>query len=151
LISEQEAIRVQSWIGEAVREGATLLSGGGRNLATLQPTVMAQVPLTSKLHKDEVFGPVVGINAVSNLDEAIALVNDSRFGLQAGVFTYDLRSAWRCARNIKAGGVMINDVSNFRVDQMPYGGTKESGLGKEGPRYAVEQMTELKLVSWRLA
>lgn len=151
LISEQEAIRVQTWIGEAVREGASLLSGGGRNLATLQPTVMAQIPQASRLHKDEVFGPVAGINSVASLDEAIGLVNDSRYGLQAGVFTNDLRAAWRCARDIKAGGVMINDVSNFRVDQMPYGGTKDSGMGKEGPRYAVEQMTELKLVSWRLA
>lgn len=150
LIREQEAQRVQSWIGEAVREGATLLSGGGRNLATLQPTVIANVARTSKLWHDEAFGPVAGVNVFRTLDEGIAMANDSRYGLQAGVYTQNLKAAWRCAREIEAGGVMINDVSNFRVDQMPYGGWKESGLGKEGPRYAVEQMTETKLVSWRV-
>ena len=150
LISEQEAQRVQSWIGEAVREGATLLTGGGRNMATLQPTVLSQVSNSSRLHKDEVFGPVAGVNAFETLDQAIAMVNDSRYGLQAGVFTNNLKSAWRCAQQIEAGGVMINDVSNYRVDQMPYGGIKSSGLGKEGPRYAIEQMTESKLISWRL-
>lgn len=150
LISEDEAQRVQGWIGEAVREGASLESGGGRNFATLQPTVLTNVPRSSRLHRDEVFGPVVGINAFDYLDEAIILANDSRYGLQAGVFTNDLKAAWRCAREIEAGSVLINDVSNFRVDQMPYGGIKESGRGKEGPRYAVEEMTELKLISWRL-
>lgn len=150
LIHEQEAQRVQSWIGEAVREGATLLAGGGRNLATLQPTVLSNVSRESRLHRDEAFGPVAGINAFGSLDEAIAMANDSRYGLQAGVFTNNLKAAWRCAREIEAGGVMVNDVSNYRVDQMPYGGWKESGLGKEGPRYAIEQMTEAKLISWRL-
>jgi acyl-CoA reductase-like NAD-dependent aldehyde dehydrogenase len=150
LIHEQEAQRVQAWIGEAVREGAALLAGGGRNLATLQPTVLSNVARTSRLHRDEAFGPVAGVSSFGSLDESIGLVNDSRYGLQAGVFTNDLKAAWRCAREIEAGGVMINDVSNYRVDQMPYGGSKESGLGKEGPRYAIEQMTESKLVSWRL-
>ncbi len=151
LIHEQEAQRVQAWIGEAVREGATLATGGGRSNATLQPTVLANVAPASKLNREEAFGPVVGINSFQTLDEAIGMANDSRFGLQAGVFTQSLKAAWRCAREITAGGVMINDVSNYRVDQMPYGGWKESGLGKEGPRYAVEEMTALKLVSWRLA
>lgn len=151
LINEQEAQRVQSWIGEAVREGAMLVSGGGRNLATLQPTVLASVHQSSKMNREEAFGPVVGINAFQTLDEAIAMANDSRFGLQAGVFTQNLKAAWRCAREVTAGGVMINDVSNYRVDQMPYGGWKESGLGKEGPRYAMEEMTAMKLVSWRLS
>lgn len=151
LIHEQEAQRVQAWIGEAVREGATLATGGGRSNATLQPTVLANVAPASKLNREEAFGPVVGINSFRTLDEAIGMANDSRFGLQAGVFTQNLKAAWRCAREITAGGVMINDVSNYRVDQMPYGGWKESGLGKEGPRYAVEEMTALKLVSWRLA
>jgi acyl-CoA reductase-like NAD-dependent aldehyde dehydrogenase len=151
LIHEQEAQRVQAWIGEAVREGATLASGGGRNKATLQPTVLANVQPGSKLNREEAFGPVVGINSFQTLDEAIGMANDSRFGLQAGVFTQNLKAAWRCAREITAGGVMINDVSNYRVDQMPYGGWKESGLGKEGPRYAMEEMTALKLVSWRLS
>jgi len=151
LINEQEAQRVQAWAGEAVREGATLVTGGGRNMATLQPTVLASVKPASKLNREEAFGPVVGINSFQSLDEAITLANDSRFGLQAGVFTQNLKAAWRCAQEITAGGVMINDVSNYRVDQMPYGGWKESGLGKEGPRYAMEEMTALKLVSWRLS
>jgi len=151
LIHETEAQRVQSWIGEAVREGATLHTGGGRNLATLQPAVLSNVSTTSRMHREEVFGPAVGVNSFTSLDEAIAMANDSRYGLQVGVFTNNLKVAWRCAREIAAGGVMINDVSNFRVDQMPYGGVKDSGLGKEGPKYAVEQMTETKLVSWRLA
>lgn len=151
LIHEDEAKRVQAWIGEAVREGATLHTGGGRNLATLQPAVLSQVAPTSKLYREEAFGPVALVNSFGSLEEGIAMVNDSRYGLQAGVFTNDLRAAWRVVREIDAGGVMVNDVSNFRVDLMPYGGTKESGLGKEGPRYAIEQMTETKLVSWRVS
>ena len=150
LINEEEAKRVQGWIGEAVREGATLETGGGRSFASLQPAVLTEVQRISRLHKDEVFGPVVGINAFDHLDEAIAITNDSRYGLQAGVFTNNVQAAWRCAREIEAGSVLINDVSNFRVDQMPYGGVKESGTGREGPRYAIEEMTELKLISWRL-
>ena len=150
LINEEEAQRVQGWIGEAVREGATLEVGGGRNFATLQPAVLTNVQRISRLHKDEAFGPVVGINSFDYLDEAIVMTNDSRYGLQAGVFTNNLQAAWRCAREIQAGSVLINDVSNFRVDQMPYGGVKESGTGREGPRYAIEEMTELKLISWRL-
>lgn len=150
LINEEEAQRVQAWIGEAVREGAALEAGGGRNFATLQPAVLTNVQRTSRLHKDEVFGPAVGINAFDYLDEAIVMTNDSRYGLQAGVFTNNIHAAWRCAREIEAGSVLINDVSNFRVDQMPYGGLKESGMGREGPRYAIEEMTEVKLISWRL-
>ncbi len=150
LIHEDEALRVQSWIGEAVREGAALLTGGGRSMATLQPTVLSNVSKSSKLHRDEVFGPVAGVNSFQTLEEAIAMANDSRYGLQAGVFTNNLKAAWRCAREIEAGGVLINDASAFRVDQMPYGGFKDSGMGKEGPRYAIESMTETKLVSWRL-
>jgi acyl-CoA reductase-like NAD-dependent aldehyde dehydrogenase len=150
LINQQEAQRVQAWVGEAVREGAVLRQGGGRNQAILQPTVLAQAPLTSRVMREEVFGPVVCVNAFDDLSEAIGIVNDSRYGLQTGVFTQSVRRAWRCAREIESGSVLINDSSSFRVDLMPYGGWKQSGLGKEGPRYAVEQMTESKLVSWRL-
>jgi len=150
LIEEKEAQRVQAWTGEAVREGATLQFGGGRNTAILQPTVLTGVPLNSQLMREEAFGPVVAINSFASLDEAILLVNDSRYGLQTGVFTNDMKAAWRCAREISSGSVLINEASNFRVDLMPYGGWKDSGLGKEGPRYAIEQMTETKLVSWRL-
>jgi len=151
LITEQDAQRVQSWIGEAVREGASLLTGGGRNLATLQPTVLASVNTSSRLHLDEAFGPVVGITPFHSLDQAIQLANDSRYGLQAGVFTSNLKAAWRCAKEIETGSVLINDASNFRVDQMPYGGLKDSGLGKEGPHYAIQQMSQTKLLSWNLS
>jgi acyl-CoA reductase-like NAD-dependent aldehyde dehydrogenase len=150
LISETEAQRVQGWIGEAVREGALLLSGGGRNLATLQPTVLANVNRSSKLYTHEAFGPVVGINSFDTVDEAILQANQSSYGLQAGVFTNNLRTAWRCANELETGGVMINDASTFRVDSMPYGGWKQSGIGKEGPRYSIEEMSQTKLVSWRL-
>jgi acyl-CoA reductase-like NAD-dependent aldehyde dehydrogenase len=150
LIDEREAQRVQAWVGEAVREGAVLRQGGGRNQAILQPTVLAQAPVTSRVMREEVFGPVVCVNAFDDLGEAIRIVNDSRYGLQTGVFTESVRQAWRCAREIESGSVLINDSSSFRVDLMPYGGCKQSGMGKEGPRYAMEQMTESKLVSWRL-
>jgi acyl-CoA reductase-like NAD-dependent aldehyde dehydrogenase len=150
LIDEREAQRVQAWVGEAVREGAVLRQGGGRNQAILQPTVLAQAPVTSRVMREEVFGPVVCVNAFDDLGEAIRIVNDSRYGLQTGVFTESVRQAWRCAREIESGSVLINDSSSFRVDLMPYGGWKQSGMGKEGPRYAMEQMTESKLVSWRL-
>lgn len=149
LIEEGEAQRVQSWIGEAVREGAKLVTGGGRSRATLQPTLLTAVPTHCPVFRDEVFGPVACVNSFRTLEEGIAMVNDSRYGLQAGVFTSHLGTALRCAREIEAGSVLINDASNYRVDLMPYGGWKESGLGKEGPRYAVEEMSETKMVTFR--
>ncbi len=150
LIDEAEAQRVQAWVGEAVREGAELRYGGGRNQAILQPTVLAHPSPQSRVVCEEVFGPVVGLTPFDAIDEAIHLANQSRYGLQTGVFTQNLHTAWRCARQIESGSVLINDASNFRVDLMPYGGFKQSGLGKEGPRYAIEEMTESKLISWRL-
>lgn len=150
LIEETEAQRVQGWIGEAVRQGARLVSGGGRSRATLQPTVLEGVRSESAVWRDEVFGPVACVNGFASLDQAIAMVNDSRYGLQAGVFTNRLDAALRCLREIEAGSVLINDSSNYRVDLMPYGGRKESGLGKEGPRYAVAEMSETKMISLRV-
>lgn len=150
LITETEAQRVTAWIGEAVEAGAKLIAGGGRQRATVQPAVLADVPAQTRIFTQEAFGPVVGINRFRNLDEAIDAVNDSPYGLQASIFTRDIEKAFRAARRADVGGFLINDAPQLRVDQMPYGGVKLSGSGREGPRYAVEEMTEIKLISWRL-
>lgn len=149
LINPREAERVVNWIGEAVRSGAQLLQGGGRMNATVAPAVLAEVPPNVQLSCKEAFGPVVGVNRYRELDEAIAQVNASEFGLQAGIYTRDLEKAWRAAHAVHVGGFMINEIPLFRVDQMPYGGVKMSGTGREGPKYAIEEMTEPKLVTWR--
>jgi acyl-CoA reductase-like NAD-dependent aldehyde dehydrogenase len=148
LISEEEAKRVVSWIDDAVSRGATLVTGGERSHATVTPAVLANVPPTAKMSCGEVFGPVVAINRFSDLDEAIDAVNDTPYGLQAGIYSSNIQRAFHAARRIKAGGVIINDIPGFRADNMPYGGIKESGVGREGPRYAIEEMTELKLIAW---
>jgi acyl-CoA reductase-like NAD-dependent aldehyde dehydrogenase len=150
LISEAEAGRVTEWIGEAVRSGARLLGGGGRSGATVQPAVLAEVPEGARVWRQEAFGPVACINAYDDLEEAIAAVNRSDYGLQAGIFTRDIGKAFRAAHAVEVGGFMINDVPQFRADQMPYGGVKLSGAGREGPRYAIEEMTEPKLICWRV-
>jgi acyl-CoA reductase-like NAD-dependent aldehyde dehydrogenase len=147
LIDEREAERVSQWIAES--KGETVLAPR-REGAKLSAAVVRNAAPDSKLMHEEAFGPVAVIQPIRDLDHAIASVNDSRFGLQCGIFTNSLKGAWRLAREAHCGGVLVNDVSSFRVDQMPYGGVKESGTGREGPRYAVEEMTELKLVSWRL-
>jgi len=150
LITVSEAQRVEGWIDEAVRAGARLVTGGGRHRATIQPAVLTEVPPTVSLACREAFGPVVGINAYHTLEEAIAWVNDSAYGLQAGIYTRDIQKAFTAARQIHVGGFHINEVPQYRVDQMPYGGVKLSGTGREGPHYAVEEMTEPKLVSWKV-
>jgi acyl-CoA reductase-like NAD-dependent aldehyde dehydrogenase len=150
LITEAEARRVEQWLGESVRLGALKIAGGERHGATLSPTVLTDVPESSALWAREAFGPVAGINAYSTLEEAVDLVNRSDYGLQAGIFTKDLEAAFYAARECEVGGFLINDVPQFRVDQMPYGGVKLSGTGREGPRYAVEEMTEPKLITWRV-
>lgn len=149
LINAKEAERIVGWIGEAVRSGAQLVHGGGRMNATVAPAVLAEVPPSVQLSCKEAFGPVVGINRYRDLDEAIEQVNASEFGLQAGIYTRDLDKAWRAAHAVHVGGFMINEVPQFRVDQMPYGGVKLSGTGREGPKYAIEEMTEPKLITWR--
>jgi acyl-CoA reductase-like NAD-dependent aldehyde dehydrogenase len=150
LISEAEARRVVSWIGEAIGAGAKLVTGGGRQRATVQPAVLADVPPETRIFSQEAFGPVAGINRFRTLDEAIQAVNESPYGLQASIFTRDLEKAFYAARRVHVGGFLINDVPQLRVDQMPYGGVKMSGMGREGPRYAIEEMTEIKLISWRV-
>jgi acyl-CoA reductase-like NAD-dependent aldehyde dehydrogenase len=148
LINENEAKRVESWIEEARKGGAKVIAGGNRRGATVEPSVLTDVPANANLSAKEAFGPVVGINSYKTLDEAIALVNASDYGLQAGMYTRDLDKAFRAAREVHVGGFHINEIPAFRVDQMPYGGVKLSGSGREGPRYAIEEMTELKLITW---
>ena len=150
LISENEAERVETWIQEAVARGAKLLLGGKRKDATVEPTVLGDVPDREKVSCREIFGPVVCIYEYADLGEAIERVNRSDYGLQGGIYTSDLLKAFRAAREIHVGGFMINDVPQFRVDQMPYGGVKLSGLGREGPKYAIEEMTESKLICWKV-
>ena len=148
LITETEAKRVETWIEEAQADGAKLIAGGARHGATLDPAILTDVPASANLNVKEAFGPVVSVNSYKTLDEAIAMVNASEYGLQAGMYTRDLEKAFRTAREVHVGGFHINEIPAFRVDQMPYGGVKLSGTGREGPRYAIEEMTELKLITW---
>jgi len=149
LITVQEAERVESWIAEAVQAGARLLTGGARRRATIEPTVLTCVPAGVKISCKEAFGPVVAINRYRTLDEAIGMVNDSDYGLQASIFTRDLKAAFHAAKEVHVGGFLINEAPAYRLDQMPYGGVKLSGTGREGPRYAIQEMTECKLILWR--
>ena len=147
MIDEGEAARVDAWVREAVAAGARVLTGGKRiDRAMFAPTVMTGVPPDAKVCAEEVFAPLVGLWRFSRLEEAVAEVNRSRFGLQAGLFTRDLPGAFLAYDALEVGGVIINDVPTWRIDHMPYGGVKESGLGREGPRYTIEEMTEPKLM-----
>jgi len=149
LISHQEAERVESWIEQARAEGARVLTGGARRGATIEPTILTHVSPQMKVCCNEVFGPVVALHPYLNLEDAIAAVNASEYGLQAGLCTRDIERAFKAAKKLQVGGVILNDVPTFRADHMPYGGVKNSGMGREGPRYAIEEMTELKLICWR--
>ncbi|MBO9129315.1 aldehyde dehydrogenase family protein [Bacillus sp. 165] len=151
LISKKEVIRMEHWIGEAVEKGARIIYGGKAiNDRVFAPTILANVPTSCFVQCKEVFGPVVSVNSFSTIEEAIEEVNNSKYGLQAGIFTNDLSVAMKAVEELEVGGVMVNDVPTFRVDHMPYGGVKESGTGKEGIKYAIEEMTELKLVCFTL-
>ncbi len=150
MISEKEALRVERWVNEAVAAGATLLCGGGREGVMIPATLLEGVPRELPLCADEVFGPVAMLEPFDEFDEALAGVNASKFGLQAGVFTNDLRRAYQAWDELEVGGVVINDVPSWRVDHMPYGGVKESGLGREGVRFAIEDMTEIRLMVLKL-
>jgi glyceraldehyde-3-phosphate dehydrogenase (NADP+) len=151
MIDEGEADRVHAWVQEAVAAGGRLLTGG-RKLApaVYAPTVLADVPETARVCADEVFAPVVVLARFDRFEEAVAAVNRSAFGLQAGVFTALLDRALQAFERIDTGGVIVNDVPTWRIDHMPYGGVKDSGLGREGPRYTIEEMTELKLLVIKL-
>jgi acyl-CoA reductase-like NAD-dependent aldehyde dehydrogenase len=146
LVNERSAERIESWIRSAVEGGARVLTGGTRRGATLEPTIVIDAPDDSQLVCDEVFGPVVVILRYGTIEEAIRRANESSFGLMAAVFTSSLGPAILAATTLQAGGVLVNRSTNFRLDHLPYGGVKESGVGREGPAYAVEEMTTLKLV-----
>ncbi|MFF4169342.1 aldehyde dehydrogenase family protein [Streptomyces sp. NPDC001744] len=141
LVDEAAAKRVESWVDEAVAAGATLLTGGKREGATYAPTVLTDLPADVTLARAEVFGPVLTIARTDGEAEAFAAVNDSDFGLQAGVFTHDLQAAFRAHRALEVGGVIVGDVPSYRADQMPYGGAKRSGVGREGVKYAMDDYT----------
>lgn len=146
MISEGEAKRLEGWIDEAVQAGATLLCGGGRDGNMLEATLLENVDKNCKASSEEAFGPLANISSFSDFDAALAEVNDSQFGLQAGIFTRDLYKMYQAWDTLDVGGVVIGDVPSWRVDHMPYGGVKESGLGREGIRFAMEDMTEIRLL-----
>ena len=150
MIEPKETKRVREWIDEAVSAGAQLLCGGEINGALMTPAVVTHCPRNVRLFTEEAFGPVVLINPFSTFEEAVGLTNDSVYGLQTGIYTQNIYKAWQAAREVEAGGIIINDVPTFRVDLMPYGGMKESGMGREGPSYAIKEMTEIKLVCFDL-
>ncbi|MGP4018248.1 aldehyde dehydrogenase family protein [Saccharopolyspora sp. 5N708] len=142
VIDAAAAERVEQWVGEAVAAGARVLTGGTREGTTYAPTVLVDVPENAKVSSEEVFAPVMTIAPVDSMDEAFEKVNASRFGLQAGVFTHDLQLAFRASAELEVGGVIIGDVPSFRADQMPYGGVKDSGFGREGVHAAMTDLTE---------
>jgi len=146
MIELKEAERAEAWVKEAVREGAKVLIGGKREGRVMQPTVLSNVRSEMKVMCQEAFAPLVSIYEYDTFEDAVAMVEDSPFGLQAGVYTNDLKKAMYAVDQINVGGVMINDTSIFRVDHMPYGGNKLSGLGREGVRFACEDMTSIKMV-----
>ena len=146
LVDEEAAQRVAAWIDEATAGGAKLLTGGVRNGASMTPAVLVDVPTDAKVWCEEVFGPVMVIAPVDGVDGAIAAVNDSRFGLQTGVFTKDTQTAFRFFSELEVGGVIVGDVPSYRADQMPYGGVKESGVGREGVSYAMADFTEERVM-----
>jgi glyceraldehyde-3-phosphate dehydrogenase (NADP+) len=146
MVSEAEAQRVQTWIAEAVDDGARVVTGGTRSGASFQPTVVADVLPKMRIYREELFGPAVAVTPVDSVEQAIDFANNTSYGLAAAIFTQDVNTAWRFARHAEAGNIHINWTPLWRADLMPYGGLKQSGLGKEGPRYAIEEMTESKTV-----
>ncbi|MCH8086614.1 MAG: aldehyde dehydrogenase family protein [Chloroflexi bacterium] len=150
MIREEDAVRVGEWISEAVAGGARVLTGGDREGAFFSPTIVADVKPEMRVSCDELFGPAVAVTPVDDINDAIALANDSEYGLSAGIFTQNIDWAMKFAKEVESGSLHINWSPQWRADLMPYGGLKNSGMGKEGPRYAVEEMTELKMVVMHL-
>lgn len=150
LIDEKAAERVEGVIREAKEKGAQVLCGGERRRATVMPALLSQVPETASFMQNELFGPAVAVNTYKSLDEAVDRVNSTRYGLQAGIYTHHLERAFSAARRIQVGAVLINEVPTWRADHMPYGGIKESGIGREGPIYAIHEMTEPRLIVWKI-
>jgi acyl-CoA reductase-like NAD-dependent aldehyde dehydrogenase len=146
MVDAGQAERTGRWVDEAVALGGRVLAGGRADGAFYPPTVLADVPLTAQVCSNEAFAPLVVAFPFADLDEAIARVNDSMFGLQTGIFSNDLAGTWRAFAELEVGGVIVNDVPTYRIDHMPYGGVKDSGLGREGLRWAIEDMTELRIM-----
>ena len=146
VIDRGEVDRIAEWVAEAQAQGAEVLTGGKADGPFFQPTLLSQTTPEMKVRCEEVFGPVATITPYQTYEEALAEVNDSKYGLQAGVFTNDINRAFEAHRTLDVGGVIVNDVSAFRADQMPYGGSKESGFGREGLRFAMEEMTEPRIM-----
>jgi glyceraldehyde-3-phosphate dehydrogenase (NADP+) len=150
MIRERDAMRVENWVNEAVGAGATLVTGGTRHGTIYEPTILADVSPGLRVSCDELFGPAVAVTRVSDIDEAIRLANDTNYGLSASIFTRDIDRAMRFAREVDSGNLHINWGTQWRADLMPYGGLKDSGLGREGPHYAVREMSEEKTVVFHL-
>jgi acyl-CoA reductase-like NAD-dependent aldehyde dehydrogenase len=151
MIDEKEAKRAETWITEAVAQGAKILVGGKREGKTLWPTVLDNVQHDMKVMCQETFAPLVSLVTYKDFDEALEFLADSPYGLQAGIYTRDIGKAFKAIKRVDVGGIMINDTSIFRVDHMPYGGNKMSGIGREGIRFAIEEMTNLRMVCFNLA
>jgi acyl-CoA reductase-like NAD-dependent aldehyde dehydrogenase len=150
LIREQDAIRAAEWVKEAVAGGARLLCGGNRSGSTLEPAVLTNTKPDMRVNCQEIFAPVVTVEPYTTFDEALRRVNESAYGLQAGIFTRDAKLIFRAYEELEVGGLMAGEVPTFRIDHMPYGGVKESGIGREGLRYAIEDMTEPRLLMMNL-
>ncbi|TQR16509.1 aldehyde dehydrogenase family protein [Psychrobacillus soli] len=148
MIHPGEQDRAVDWVQEAVQNGAEIVTGGTIENGVFMPTILTNVSSTLKVSCQEVFAPIVVVNRISSVEEGIEAINDSNYGIQAGIFTNDIQTAFLASKQLEVGGVMINDIPTYRVDQMPYGGVKESGTGKEGLKYAIHEMTETKLVVW---
>ncbi len=146
VIDEDARDRILEWIDEARQSGAEILTGGELEGELIRPTVIAQAGLDLKVSCEEVFGPVVTVNPYDTLDEAVELANGTRYGLQAGIYTANVETAFRAAQELEFGGVTVNEAPTFRADQMPYGGVKDSGNTREGPAYAVREFTEQRVV-----
>jgi len=146
VIDQGAALRIEAWMHEAVVQGARVQVGGARSGALLEPTVLTEVTPSMKVSCQELFGPLLTVTPYTRFDDALTALNDSEYGLQAGVFTQDVNKIFQAYRELEVGAVLANEIPTFRADHMPYGGVKESGFGREGVRYAIEDMTELKLL-----
>jgi len=150
MINEQQAARIEDWVAEAVRQGARVLAGGRRRGPLFEPTVLDRVPFGVRVDREEVYGPVVSLYTVDSLEQAIEVANGVPYGLHAAIFTENLRDAFTAIRRLEFGGVMVNDSTDYRLDVMPFGGAKMSGISREGIRFALEEMTETRVVCLNL-
>ena len=150
MIDEKEAKRAEKWIHEAIDAGAKLIYGGTRNNAFIEPTVLTDVSSGMKVVGEEIFAPVVSVIEYEKIEDCLYEVNRSSYGLQGAIFTQNINTAFYAAKHMEVGGLMVNDASSYRVDLMPYGGVKNSGSGKEGPKYTIKEMTDEKLIVWNL-